>query len=69
MWDFVRHSDIGLPFLIEARNDSGSAIRTQAQSGQLRAIVSDGKPVGFFRFLILWDKQPYIEMIWIEEKP
>ena len=56
-----------LRFLIKARNDSEPAIRTQAHSGQLRAIVLDGQPVGYFKFQILWDKQPYIEMIWIEE--
>ena len=55
-----------LSFLIKARNDSESSVRTQARSGQLRSIVTDGHPVGFFKFLILWDKQPYIEMIWIE---
>ena len=65
MLRFATEND--LRFLIKARNDSESATQTQAQSGQLRAIVSDGHPVGFFKFLILWDKQPYIEMIWIEE--
>ena len=56
-----------LDYLLKARRDSKLNIRSQIRDGRLRVIDENSQPVGFFKFHVLWDELPYIEMIWLEE--
>ena len=46
---------------------SNEALRAQIGDGRVRIIEHDGRPVGFLKFVVLWENLPFVEVLFLAE--